>query len=620
MSATITVQDNENTNLTVSLPASVREGDGLGLGVGVVRLSGKALTNLLVTLSSSDLSELLVPSSLVITAGQSSATFDLTMLDDDFMDGTQPVAILAESAGYTGGSNITMVADNDVHHFTFDYISSPQYTGTPVTVRIVASDVNGLPIPVFSKTAELYAVCDGIPLVEFGTNLLQFSSGVWTGTVRFSSSNHLVRLVAAQIGGPEGESAPFDVELRPATILSLAGNDVVFSAGLNRLFVSVGPTDPVYPNRLVEVDPATKTIVGSYDLGPTPNRLAISANGQFIYCVTMSDTAVRLFSVTNRQPGYLITPPTDSRCVPAHVIDMATVVDNPNRIVMANRFSGCSWGEIRAFENGSPLSTAISQHTDPQSTDLESSLTPGLLYAIQDNALSRLGVSSLGVGIQAVTPTTIILPGTRFKARDNLIYSVAGHVIDPATFAQVGSYSDGSCELEVEPLVRRTFFVKSQAQPNSYSINVFDQLGFFPIDSLSITGVFNGPRKFIRYGTNGLAMVTASELVLIESPWLIPSLPATDLIISQQITPNPTNGGSNYLCTITVSNCGPNLASRVVGKRHFALHLSFGFKQFFSRWRRCTKRNFGLADWESSGRQFCNCHANFRSSAGRLSY
>src|ERR1041385_424346 len=76
--AAITVHDNENNTLKLALPDQAREGNGVLVNAGRVLLSGTLPTNLVVALFSDDTTELIVPVSVLIPAGQTSAAFNLT--------------------------------------------------------------------------------------------------------------------------------------------------------------------------------------------------------------------------------------------------------------------------------------------------------------------------------------------------------------------------------------------------------------------------------------------------------------------------------------------------------------------------------------------------------------
>ncbi len=67
-----------------------------GSAVGTVRRFNTDLSSpLTVTLSSLDTTEATVPTTVVIPAGADRVTFPITAVDDDLLDGTQNVTIVA---------------------------------------------------------------------------------------------------------------------------------------------------------------------------------------------------------------------------------------------------------------------------------------------------------------------------------------------------------------------------------------------------------------------------------------------------------------------------------------------------------------------------------------------
>ncbi|MGA1867729.1 MAG: right-handed parallel beta-helix repeat-containing protein [bacterium] len=113
-SDTIEVTDNESTNLTVKVPQNATEGDGVLADMGTVSIPGTFASDLIVSLLSDDTSVLTVPTEVIIVADQTSATFDLTIIDDELIDATQAVTITALASGWTQGSDSIIVRDNDL--------------------------------------------------------------------------------------------------------------------------------------------------------------------------------------------------------------------------------------------------------------------------------------------------------------------------------------------------------------------------------------------------------------------------------------------------------------------------------------------------------------------------
>ena len=128
--AIVVVHDNEATNLVVTLPVTAREGDGTLPNAGTVRISGTLTTNLTVSLLSSDTTELTVPLSMTIFAGQTSGTFSPTVIDDTEVDGPQTVTVTASAFGFSNGATNMIVNDNESPPIPFN--PSPAHLATNV--------------------------------------------------------------------------------------------------------------------------------------------------------------------------------------------------------------------------------------------------------------------------------------------------------------------------------------------------------------------------------------------------------------------------------------------------------------------------------------------------------
>ncbi len=99
--------------LTLELPESLLENSGVSPDAGRVQISRVLESNVTVYLESSDLSELSVPSTLLIPAGSSSVPFDVTLPDDDLRDGVQLVEVLAQVQGWSGSTGTVSILDDD---------------------------------------------------------------------------------------------------------------------------------------------------------------------------------------------------------------------------------------------------------------------------------------------------------------------------------------------------------------------------------------------------------------------------------------------------------------------------------------------------------------------------
>ncbi len=146
--------------LTITVPAEAAEGDGVLVAAGNVQLLFPATTNLVFELSSSDSSVLTVPASISIPAGMSNATFDVTIVDDSVLDGTQSAYVTATTAGYGARSPLILVYDNEtaaLHLLLPASVTEGQETvgsvqidaipGKDILVQLSSSDTTEIRVP-----------------------------------------------------------------------------------------------------------------------------------------------------------------------------------------------------------------------------------------------------------------------------------------------------------------------------------------------------------------------------------------------------------------------------------------------------------------------------------------
>lgn len=180
--------------LTVTLAAgSVYEAAGANATTGTVTRDGDLSQSLVVTLSSNDTTEATVPATVTIAAGQASATFTISAVDDAIIDGTQIATIGAAAANYRSGSANLSVTDNDAPGFSsaqFDFGTATSPVGAgfrQVASTTTFSETLGygwLSETITSAdrgTAE--AISRDLNLTSDGTFVVNVVNGVYTITV-----------------------------------------------------------------------------------------------------------------------------------------------------------------------------------------------------------------------------------------------------------------------------------------------------------------------------------------------------------------------------------------------------------------------------------------------------
>ncbi|HPA20156.1 MAG TPA: C25 family peptidase propeptide domain-containing protein, partial [Verrucomicrobiae bacterium] len=203
------------TNLTLILPGIVSEGQGTLANVGRVAISGALGADLVVALASGDTTELSVPASVTIPAGQTNAAFSVTVEDDAETDGTQLAGVTASAAGFADSDATVSVLDNDLHHFAWGAISGPKDAGTAFGVTLIAQDVNNVTMSNYPGPAYLSGAGDGGAVVVTPASAGTFSNGRWVGSMAVQTPDTNVRLSADDGAGHVGTSTPFDVVVGP---------------------------------------------------------------------------------------------------------------------------------------------------------------------------------------------------------------------------------------------------------------------------------------------------------------------------------------------------------------------------------------------------------------------
>ena len=113
--ATIDVLD-EDATMALSLPASGWKGQTLS---GTVQIGGTLTTPLVVSLASSNTTQLTLPATVTIPAGSMSATFTATLVDNGLHTGPETAQITATASGLPTATTSVVIDDSDVDHYTF---------------------------------------------------------------------------------------------------------------------------------------------------------------------------------------------------------------------------------------------------------------------------------------------------------------------------------------------------------------------------------------------------------------------------------------------------------------------------------------------------------------------
>jgi len=102
----------------LQIPGALSELAGVIANGGTATIDAPLPTNLVVTLVSSASNSVVVPSSALIPAGATTVSFNITVLDDNLLNGTRAVVLSASASGYSITRGTVVLTDDEVATLT----------------------------------------------------------------------------------------------------------------------------------------------------------------------------------------------------------------------------------------------------------------------------------------------------------------------------------------------------------------------------------------------------------------------------------------------------------------------------------------------------------------------
>ncbi len=132
----VTLVDNNSPALQLTLASSVVGKGANPATTGTVSRNTSTNTSLLVTLTSSDTNQAIVPPTVTIPAGAISATFTVGSLNDGVLGGSTSIAINASAAGFAGATAPLTVSDSNLPDLVVQSVSAPTNADTQTFVSL----------------------------------------------------------------------------------------------------------------------------------------------------------------------------------------------------------------------------------------------------------------------------------------------------------------------------------------------------------------------------------------------------------------------------------------------------------------------------------------------------
>jgi hypothetical protein len=308
-----------------------------------------------------------------------------------------------------------------------------------------------------------------------------------------------------------------------ARIISLTTNDLVYNQTTQRLYASVPSSEGSSGNSLAEIDPVMGSITSQVFVGSEPTQLALADDDQTLYVGLDGAASLRRYNIISHTAGAQFPVGRDDFTGPYSVSDIAVSPGNPLVVAAARQQRGVSPSEagVAIFDNGVQRTKMGPGHIS--GSDFLVFASPTTLYGNSFDGLTKMTVDNDGI---TVTGTAQFRPGNSMILANGLLYGASGQIINPATGAIVGTFSNvgfGAVHA-IDVANNRAFFainIGAGVQIRAYDLNTFLPVGF-----ANVSGFIGTPASLLRWGINGLAFRTSNrQVVLVETALVNDSVP-----------------------------------------------------------------------------------------------
>jgi len=299
-------------------------------------------------------------------------------------------------------------------------------------------------------------------------------------------------------------------------------NGLVFDEVTGKLYTSV-PSFAANGNSIRSIDPETSAVGAPVFIGSDPGKLVITDDGQYIYASLDGAAAVRRFDVATDTAGLQFGLGSSPHYGPRFAQDLAVMAGSPETVVVATYYPPISSSAgVWIYDNG------VARPNWGSGNAIAASETAPTLYGYNNETSGfeffRMPVDANGVYGQTAAPNLFYGYGLDMEYDNGRVYATTGRVVDPEALTLLATYPI-SGPVEPDSAHDRTFFLTGGG--GNYTIHAYTQSTFQFVGSLNLY-IPGGPRSFIRWGTDGLAIGTWEAVFVVETCRLLPSPGDTD--------------------------------------------------------------------------------------------
>ena len=337
--------------------------------------------------------------------------------------------------------------------------------------------------------------------------------------------------IAGAIGAGAGSPVSAAVSTANATRLNLVVNGIVYDPVRDVIYASVDDTDTTYPNKLVTVDPETRTVTASYSVGTQPASLAISADGTALFVGVDGQGAVTKLALPSMTQQWSYTFGTYFASYVMLAGDIEVLPGSNDSIVVSRRVSGLSpsLAGIVVVDGGVARPTAGPGHIgsntlafDPDGTRLygaDTETSPTSFYVNSIDATGVSGRTQHGIG-----------GGGEIVYHDGRVYAARGQILDVTGASPVLSDTiTGGTSVVVDAASNRIFYTaQGTAGTLTTKIVAYDLTTLEPVGDWAVSVHVGFSDRLIATGTDRLAYIDSGHPVALQGRLVLVDIGAAE--------------------------------------------------------------------------------------------
>ncbi|WP_263419180.1 beta strand repeat-containing protein [Terriglobus albidus] len=453
----------------------------------------------------------------------------------------------------------------------------PTLTSLSATAGPVAKDTS-LTLYGTGFTAATVASFNGYPLTTSYVSSTSLTVTVPAARLQFPGIGRFTVTTPAPGGGTSAA-------LGYTTYVPIVSNSMVYNPvdGLLYLSIPSGVGAP-YGNSVVSMDPATGALGAPIFVGNEPNKMAVTADGKYLWVGLDGSFGVRKVDLTTKQAGLQFALNISGSSSNAGTV--MSMIPMPGQTDSVILLQGSYYSSQLAIYDAGVLRGALGTNSYYSQYALQVDSSRNEIY-VGGSGLYTYTYSSSGITAKASNTNSNIQIASSslddMQLSSGKLYGNFGKVYDAEAGTTLSSmYVSGTTVAQgptfLDTTLNKVFILDSSS---GYCCSSYNQIQVFnPADSTATgavipisvpsyitnssgSSIYLSPHKLVRWGRNGLAFHTTGGIFSLRSNNVQDiSSEVADLSVAVSASGDTTTG-ANSTYTVTVTNSGPQTATDV---------------------------------------------------------